>query len=87
MAQLVDRYKISEKRYDSATKLVRDELGSYEKIAHAIHSETGEDISAGTIRNWFLHRRIPVEYAALFSDLTDGCVSVIDFFPWIEEYV
>lgn len=87
MAHLGKKFKVDGKHYDSCTDLIRDALGSYEKISHRVSKETGEEVSAGTIRNWFMHRRIPVEYAALFSEFTEGQVGVTDFFPWLPIYV
>jgi hypothetical protein len=87
MSHLAQRFKINKKHYTKCTDIVRDVVGSYEKISQRVNSETGEHISAGTIRNWFIEQRIPVEYAALFSEFTEGQVGVTDFFPWIGLYV
>ena len=87
MQLIRDTLKINEKKYDSAVEAVRECLGSYESIAGQCFAHTGQRVTGNAIRRWFVERRIPVEYAAVFSDLTFGEVTVTDFFPWLTRYV
>lgn len=87
MDQLRKKYKINAKQYDAAVGIVRDELGSFEAIAAQCFKHNGKSISGNAIRRWFNERSIPIEYAAVFQDLTFGLVTVLDFYPWLDEYV
>jgi len=87
MHPVLDNYPIDAKRYDKAVAVVRKTLGSYERIATDCYNHTGTRITGQAVRCWFLDRKIPIEYAAVFVDLTDGAVEVFDFFPWLEDYL
>jgi hypothetical protein len=87
MEYLKKKFPIDEELYDNGISTIREILGSYEKISRLVSEETGQQISAGTVRNWFISRRIPIEFAALFSELTGDRVEVADFFPWLTMYV
>jgi hypothetical protein len=79
--------KIDEEAYDKAVQIIRQELGSYHHISNALYACTGSHISYNTVRNQFLAREIPIEYAAAYQDLTEGKVTVFDFFPWLRTYL
>jgi len=87
MSHLQSHYLTNKKHYAKCVDLVRETVGSYEKISQRVFKETGEQVSAGTIRNWCLEQRLPVEYAALFCDFSEGELSLVDFFPWVSSYV
>ena len=87
MDQLRSSFKINERRYDRAIGIIRTELGSLESIAQQCCQETGKSVTGNAIRRWFIERAIPVEYAALMVDLTLGQISILDFYPWLKDYV
>ena len=87
MDQLRKKFKINKKQYDAGIGIIRDTLGSYESIAAQCFTSTGVKISGNCIRRWFNERSIPIEYAALFSDLTFGDAGVEDFYPWLDSYI
>jgi hypothetical protein len=87
MDQLRNTLPINERKYDRAVETVRAELGSLNTIASLCYGHTGKTITGSAINRWFQLRAIPVEYAAVFADLTLGQVSVLDFYPWLEEYI
>ena len=87
MDQLRHQLKINAKAYDHGTAAIREELGSYESIAAACYAHTSKTISGNAIRRWFLERSIPVEYAAVFQELTFGTVDITDFYPWLPEFL
>ena len=74
-------------RYDLAAKKVRDLVGAYDTIAKEIYARTGASVAGSSIRRWFLQRTLPVHIACHLSDLTGGDVQVLDFFPYLENYV
>ena len=76
---------VNDKRYDKATEQLRKLLGSFDNMAAQCYSHTGESLSGNAIRRWFRTRSVPVEYAAVFEDLTFGEVSISDFFPWLSK--
>lgn len=86
MDQLRSSLKINEKRYDRAVDVLRMELGSYDGIAAQCYASTGKTITGNAVRRWFMERCIPIEYAAILSDLALGQVSVLDFYPWLDKY-
>lgn len=86
MDQLRETFKINKRKYDSAVEVIRGELGSFESIAAQCYAHNGKTVSGNAIRRWFTSRSIPVEYAAVFSDLTVGLVGVEDFYPWLTKY-
>lgn len=86
MDQLRDTFKINKKRYDAATQIIRDELGSYESIAAQCYAHNNKSVSGNCIRRWFTDRTIPIEYAAVFEDLTFGLAPVLAFYPWLADY-
>lgn len=86
MDQLRETLPINDRKYDQAVETVRAELGSLNAIAAMCYAHTGKSITGAGINRWFNQRAIPIEYAAVFSDLTLGQVSVLDFYPWLSEY-
>jgi hypothetical protein len=86
MDPLRDTFKINNRKYDAAINVIREELGSFDSIAAQCYAHNGRTVSGNAIRRWFSHRSIPVEYAAVFSDLTVGLVGVEDFYPWLNKY-
>ena len=74
-------------RYDVALKKVRDSIGSYDKIAQEIYARTGFHPVGASVRRWFVQRSLPVHIACILSELTEGEVQVLDFFPYLEHYV
>lgn len=78
---------INEKKYDAGIAKIRSTLGSYESIAAQLFAHTGVHISGNAVRRWLMERKIPVEYAAIFSELTFQAVSVQDFYPWLKKYM
>ena len=87
MDQLRETLPVNDRKYDEAVEIVRSELGSLNSIAALCFAHTGKSITGGGINRWFVQRAIPIEYAAIFSDLTLGQVSVLDFYPWLSEYI
>ena len=87
MDQLRKTFKIGKRAYTAATNKCREELGSYEAIAAQCFVHNVKSISGNAIRRWFNEQTIPVEYAAVLADLTFGQVSVLDFYPWLSDYV
>lgn len=86
MDQLRKRYRINVKAYDAAVTTIREELGSFESIAAQCFKHNSKSISGNAIRRWFNERSIPIEYAAVFEDLTFGTTTVSDFYPWLADY-
>jgi len=74
-------------RYDRAAQKARNILGSYDKIAQEIYARTGNSVAGASVRRWFVQRTTPVHIACILSDLTGGEVQVLDFFPYLENYV
>lgn len=88
MAELdVSFMEVDEKAYDKAVDKIRQALGSYHFISNALFAQTGVHVSYNTVRNWFVRKDIPIQYAAMFQDLTDGEVKVTDFYPWLRLYL
>jgi len=86
MDQLRETFKINQRKYDAAVSVIREELGSFDAIAAQCYAHNGKTVSGNAIRRWFSARTIPVEYAAVFTDLTVGLVDVGDFYPWLSKY-
>lgn len=72
-------------RYDAAVRQLRDQLGSYDTIAHHIFQATGQSVAGVSVRRWLINRNLPVHLACTLVDLTDE-TSVGDFFPYLESY-
>ena len=72
-------------RYDDAVRRIRDQLGSYDTIAHHIFQATGQSVAGVSVRRWLLNRNLPVNLACTLVDLTEG-VTVGDFYPYLENY-
>ena len=87
MDQLRSTFKIKTRAYDAAVNTIREELGSYESIAAQCYAHNGKTLSGNAIRRWFVERTIPIEYAAVFQDLTFGTAPVSDFYPWLKDYI
>ena len=87
MSRISGHFTQNDTQYDYSVGRIKDILGSYENIARACHAATNVSISGNAIRLWFMHRSIPLEYCALFQDLTNGDVEIDDFFPWLNLYL
>lgn len=75
--------EIDEGLYAEATARIRKTLGSYDTISSLLFKHTDVLVTANAVRRWFNYRKIPVEYAFFFSQLTDNAVTVLDFYPWL----
>lgn len=77
--------------YDKAARVVRAALGSYDKIAHLIFSETGASVSGVSVRRWLKNRNLPITYACTLVDLVNAVddfeIALTDFYPYLEDYV
>jgi len=75
--------KKQERTYDRTINIIREEVGSYQKIATTAFSITGLHISGQTVHVWFIERRIPEKYAVIFCSMVPGKVDFMDLCPWL----
>lgn len=73
-------------RYDAAAWRAYNYFGSYERLAFAVGQASGEPVPGNSMRRWLQERRLPLQYATVVVDVTDGAVHLFDFFPWLRPY-
>ena len=77
-------------QYDTTIGVVRQTLGSYNKIATALVVHTGEHTTAQSIHRWGQEGNLPLKWATAMIDLLriEGVdnITVFDFYPWLLDY-
>lgn len=72
------------KAYDRAFGIAIDRAGgSLSRLATNMCSYTGEYVSHQAFRNWKKGRSIPVHWALVLEDYTDGKANFFDLMPWL----
>mgnify|MGYP003646817185 CR=1 FL=1 len=57
--------------------------GSIGKLAPKLSSHSGEYISHQAMRNWLADRKIPIQWALVMEDYTEGESQFFDLVPWM----
>jgi len=72
------------KAYDKAFDIAIERAGgSLDRLATRLSSYTGTYISHQGFRNWKIGRKIPVHWALVMEDYTDGKANFFDLIPWM----
>jgi hypothetical protein len=72
-----------QKKYDEAWGVALAQAGGINKLATMISALAGEYVSHQAIRGWRRSYRVPVQWALVIEEYTDGDANFFDLIPWL----
>ena len=73
--------------YTRVCDQIREELGSYHKIALAIYSLADDPITGETVRTWMQSQKIPTDYCFYLYELMQRNINITTLLPWLKDFV
>lgn len=71
------------RKFDHAFNNAIDQAGSIGKLAPRLSAHSGEYISHQAMRNWLVIRKVPVQWALVMEDYTEGTSNFFDLVPML----
>lgn len=82
---LVEMTELQEKKFDAAFSTAVDKAGSLSRLSTVLSSYASKYISHQALRTWRDKRNIPVAWALIFENYTNGRANFFDFCPWLRD--
>lgn len=80
LVALTERQK---SQYHAAWDVAIKQAGGVNRLATRLSSYAGEYVTHQAIRNWRRSYRVPVQWALVIEDYTDGKVDFFVMVPWL----
>jgi hypothetical protein len=75
------------REYAATCERIREEFGSYHKIALAIYSLADDPITGESVRTWMQTQTIPTNYCFYLYELMQRNINITTLLPWLKDFV